>query len=81
MQKQLKELHPGHGGPFALCRGPSPSPELEVDRTDKALALRALTQRQALVLMAKYRTRMVRRSAERPTLIQLTFDRNVAFNF
>lgn len=66
MQKQLKELHPGHGGPFALCEGPSPSPELEVDRTDKALALRAFTQRQPAVLMTKNRTRrMVRGSAER----------------
>lgn len=46
MQKQLKEVHPGHSGPFALRKGPSPSPELEVDRTDKALALRAFTQRQ-----------------------------------
>lgn len=46
MQKQLKELHPGDSGPFAFCEGPSPSPELEVDRTDKALALRAFTQRQ-----------------------------------
>lgn len=49
MQKQLKELHPGHSGPFALCEGPSPSPELEVDRTDKALALRAFTQRQTAI--------------------------------
>lgn len=53
MQKQLKELHPGHIGPFALCKGPSPSPELEVDRTDKALALRDFTQRQTAVLMTK----------------------------
>lgn len=53
MQKQLKELHPGHSGPFALCEGLSPSPELEVDRTDKALALRALTQRQTAVLIAR----------------------------
>lgn len=49
MQKQLEELHPGHSGPFAPCEGPSPSPELEVDRTDKALALRAFTQRQTAV--------------------------------
>ena len=53
MQEQLKELHPGHCGPFALCEGPSPSPELEVDRTDKALALRAFTQSQTAVLMTK----------------------------
>ena len=53
MQKQLKELHPGHSGPFALCEGPSPSPELEVDRTDKALALRAFTQRQTAVWRPK----------------------------
>lgn len=45
MQKQLKELHPGHRGPCALWKRPSPSPELEVDRTDKALALIAFTQR------------------------------------
>lgn len=53
MQKQLKELHPGHSRPFALCKGPSPSPELEVDRTDKALALKAFTQRQTALLIAK----------------------------
>lgn len=49
MQKQLNELHPGHMGPFALWEGPSPSPELEVDRTDKALALSSFTQRLAAV--------------------------------
>lgn len=53
MQQQLKQLHPGHSGLFAFCGGVAPSPELEVDRTDKALALRAFTQRQTAVLVKK----------------------------
>lgn len=53
MQQQLEELHPGHSGLFALCERVAPSPELEVDRTDKALALRAFTQRQTAVLLKK----------------------------
>lgn len=55
MQKQLKELHPGHSGPFAPCERPSPSPELEVDRTDKTLALRAFMQHQSMVLVSNGR--------------------------
>lgn len=73
MQKQLKELHPGHSGLFALCERPSPSPELEVDRIDKTLALGAFTQHQSVVLLAKnHAKRMAGGSAERLPLLQHT---------
>lgn len=68
MQKQLKELHPGHRGPFALWEGPSHSPELEVDRTDKALALSSFTQRLAAVWRTKNLRGTVKTSADSCTL-------------